>query len=65
MPVHLEKQVLIKAKAQVRVLLFNNAFTKILPKYLNYNNIFLAKNPAEILKHIKITDHTIKLEKSK
>lgn len=29
---------------------------------MDYNNIFLAKNIAELLKNIKINDYTIKLE---
>ena len=36
----------------------------ILVKYSNYSNIVLAKNAMELLKQIKINNHTIKLEKS-
>ena len=37
----------------------------VLMKYSNYNNIFSTENRVELLKYIKINDHTIKLEKNK
>lgn len=36
---------------------------EILAKYFDYNNIFSVKNTIELLKHIKINNHIIKLEK--
>ena len=53
--VHLEKQV------QIKVLLFNKVFTKILAEYFNYSNIFLAKNVAKLLKNLEINKHIIEL----
>ena len=65
MSINLEKQAQIKAKAQVRALIFDKAPTIVLVKYFNYNNIFSAKYIIELLKYIRINDHTIKLEKNK
>ena len=59
MPVHLEKQV------QIRALLYGKALTKIVAKYSDYNNIFLAKNIMEFLKNFGMNEYAIKLEKSK
>ena len=50
MPIYLKK------KAQIRALLFNKVFIKILAEYSNYSNIFLAKNILKFLKYIKINN---------
>ena len=63
--VHLERQTLMKAKAQIRALLFDKAFTEVLGEYFNYSNVFLAKNIAELLEHTKINDNVIELEEGK
>ena len=55
----------LKKKTQIKALLFDKIFTKVLTKYSNYSNVFLAKNTIKILKYIKIDDHIIKLEKNK
>ena len=65
MHVNLEKQIQIKVKAQVRVLLFDNTFTEIQVEYSDYSNIFLIKNTTKLSKNIKINKHTIKLETDK
>ena len=59
MPMYLEKQ------TQIRALLFDKVASKVLAKYSNYSNIFLAKNAAELLKNSKINEHVIRLEKDK
>ena len=59
MPVHSKRQ------AQVGVLLFDKAFTKILAKYSDYSNIFLAKNAAELPENTEMNEHIIELEKDK
>ena len=65
MPINLEKQAQIKVKAQVRALLFNKAFTKVLAEYFNYNNIFSAENIVELSENSGINKHVIKLKKDK
>ena len=55
---HLEKQ------AQIRTLLYDKTPTFVPIKYSNYNNIFSIENIVELLKHNKINDHAIKLNKS-
>ena len=37
----------------------------ILVEYFIYSNIFLVKNIVELLEHIEINNHTIKLEENK
>ena len=59
MPVHSKKQ------AQVEVLLFNKAFTKISEEYSDYNNVFSAENMTELPKHSEINEHAIELEEGK
>ena len=49
----------LEKKAQIGAILFNKAFTKVLIKYCNYNNIFLVKNIAKLLKHIRTNDYII------
>ena len=61
MLIHLGKKAQIKA--QVGVLIFNNAFTIVIVKYSDNSDVFWAKNIAELLDHSKINDYTIKLEK--
>ena len=56
---HSKKQVLIK------VLLFNQAPTKVLAKYFNYSNVFLTEYVIKLPKNIELNEHTIQLEKSK
>ena len=55
----------IQDKVQIKTLLFNKTPTTVLTKYFNYNNIFLAKNIAELSKYIKMNNYDIKLQKSK
>ena len=59
MPVHSKRQ------AQVGALLFDKAPSEVPAKYYDYSNIFSADNAAEILEHIEINDHAIKLEEGK
>ena len=56
---HLEKQ------AQVKALLFDEAFFEGPTEYFNYNNIFLAENKVELSKNSKISEYAIKLDKDK
>ena len=63
MPVHSEKQAQIKA--QFKALLFNKAFTKVLIKYSDYNNIFSAKYAAELLENIRMNEYAIELKEDK
>ena len=62
---HLEKQIKIEAKTQVGTLFFDKAFTKVSADYSNYSNVFSAKNVVKLLKHSKMNNYAIKLEKSK
>ena len=59
MPVHSPKQ------AQVGVLLFDKALTKIPAEYSNYSNIFSAENVVELPEYTRINDHAIELEEDK
>ena len=61
------EKMLIYSKKQVsiRVLLFDKTFTKVLAKYFDYNNIFLAENVVKLLKNTKINRYVIKLKKNK
>ena len=59
MPVYSKKQ------AQIGVLPFEKASTKVLAEYSDYSNIFSAKNAAEFPKNTRINKYIIKLEKSK
>ena len=54
-----------QVKVQVKVLIFDKAPTAILAEYSDYNNIFSTKYTVDLLKHTKIYNHAIKLEKSK
>ena len=54
-----------KRQAQVKALLFNKAFTEVLTKYSNYNNVFLVENTAELSENTGINEYAIKLEKGK
>ena len=58
-PVHSKEQV------QIRVLLFDKAFTKVPAEYSDYNNVFLAENIAELLENTGMNKHAIKLEEDK
>ena len=60
-----KKACIFKKKAQIEILLFDKAFTKILSKYFNYSNIFLRKNVAKFSKYTRINNYIIKLEKDK
>ena len=59
----MEKQVQIKAKAQVGALIFNKAPIKVLVKYSDYSNIFSVKIAAKLPKYSKIDNHAIELKK--
>ena len=59
MSIYSEKQ------AQVRALLFDEAFTEVPAKYSNYSNIFSVENAAELLETTRINEHIIKLEEGK
>ena len=59
MPMYSEKQ------AQVEVLLFDKAFTKISVEYSDYSNIFLVENAAKLLENTGINEYAIKLEEDK
>ena len=43
----------------------DKAFSAVLAKYSDYNNIFLVKNVAKLPEHTRINDYTIKLEDDK
>ena len=59
MPMHFIKQALVIA------LIFDEAPTFIMSEYYDYSNIFLIEYVAELLKHIKMNDYAIQLEKAK
>ena len=59
MPVHFKKQALVGA------LLFDKAFSKILAKYSDNNNVFFAENIAELPENTGINEHAIKVKKDK
>ena len=63
MLVYSKKQAQIKA--QVEVLLFNKALTKVPAEYSDYSNIFSTEYVVELPENIGINEHTIKLEESK
>ena len=63
--IYFKKQVQIKAKAQVLILLFDITSIIILVKYFDYSNIFSIENIAKLLEYIEINNYIIKLEKSK
>ena len=65
MSVHLEKQVQIEDKTQVRALIFDEAPIVILIEYSNNSDIFLAEYAAELSRYTGINDYAIELEKSK
>ena len=59
MPVHSKKQ------AQVRVLLFNKAPTKVLAEYSDYSDVFSVEHAAELPENTGMNEHAIKLEEGK
>ena len=63
MPVYSKKKAQIKA--QVGVLLFNEALIKVLAEYFDYNNIFSARYAVELPENTKISEYAIKLEEDK
>ena len=65
MPVCLRKQAQTEAKAQVGVLIVDEAPTTVPVKYSDYSNIFLVENAAELPENSKINEHAIKLKKGK
>ena len=54
-----------KKQAQVRVLLFNKAPTKVPVEYSDYSDIFLIENVIELSESIGINKYTIKLREDK
>lgn len=44
-------QIKAQSEAQVRALLFNEAFTIVLAEYSDYSNVLLAKYAAELLEY--------------
>ena len=75
MPLHSKIQAKIEAeakieitahsRAQIRALLFDEAFTAIPVEYFNYGNVFSVEKMAEFLEYIRMNEHAIKLEESK
>ena len=72
---HSERQAWIKAeayidtqsqnKAQVEALLFEKTLIEVPAEYFDNNNIFSAKNEAELPENTGINEHAIELEESK
>ena len=54
-----------KKQAQVRVLLFDEAFPEVPAEYSNYSNVFSAESVTELLENIGMNKYAIKLEKDK
>ena len=54
-----------KKQAQVGVLLFDKAFTKISAEYSDYSNVFSAEKTAKLPENIGMNEHAIKLEKNR
>ena len=52
-------------KAQVGALLFDKALTEVPAEYSNYSNVFLSENATKLPENIGMSEHAIKLEKSK
>ena len=67
MVVDLGKEAQIKAqnRAQVGALLFDEVSIKVLAKYFDYSNIFLAENVEELPEKIGMNEHAIELEEGK
>ena len=67
MAIDLIKKAQIEAqkKAQIITIIFDKAFTKVLVKYFNYNNVFLVKNIIKLSEYIGMNNDAIKLEKIK
>ena len=65
MPVHSERQAQIQDKAQVGVLLFDEAPTDVSAKYSNYSDVFSAENVTELPENTEMNEHTIELEEGK
>ena len=59
MPVH------SKTQAQVKALLFDEAFIEVLVEYSDYSNVFLAENVTELPENTGMNKHTIKLKEDK
>ena len=55
----------IQDKAQVGALLFNKAPIEVLAEYLDYSNVFLAENAAELSENTRMNEYAIKLEEAK
>ena len=58
-------QIKAQSEIQIRALIFDKVFIKILTEYSNYNNIFSAENIVKLLEYNRIYDYTIKLKKGK
>ena len=58
-------QINAQSGAKVGTLIFDKAPTEVPAKYSDYSDIFSAKNAAGLLKHTKMNDYAIKLEKGK
>ena len=54
-----------KRQAQVGVLLFDKASTKVPAEYSDYSNVFSVENVAKLLENTGINEHAIKLEEGK
>ena len=48
-------------RAQIAYLKADKVLTKISSKYADFADVFLPKLPIELLKHMRINNHTIKL----
>ena len=48
-------------KAQIAYQKMDEASIEVLSKYVNFANVFLLKLAVELLKYIRINNHTIKL----
>ena len=58
-------QIEAQSKAQVRVLLFNKASTKVPAEYFDYSNVFSAKNIAELSKNTGMNEYAFELKEGK
>ena len=54
-----------KKQAQIKTLIFDKAFTKVLMEYSNYSNVFLIEYVAKLSENTRMNKHAIKLEKNK
>lgn len=62
---HLEKQILIRAEAQIEALLFDKALIIVPAKYFRYSNVFLVENAMELPEYIGMNNYTSKPEEGK